>query len=53
MEQLTDQDKKKLIDHMNQFENETWIDHAHWAWENLGIRITPNDCARLMIHSMF
>lgn len=53
MNNLDENQKKALITHMNQNEDDNWVQHANWVWWMFGVRITPDECAKLMMESIF
>lgn len=53
METLSEAQRTALIEHMKEQEDATWSEHALWALRVLKIAISPQDCAKLFMQSMF
>jgi hypothetical protein len=53
MENLTEAQKKQLVEHMNRNEDDNWAQHAMWATRQFNVAVEPQDCAKLFMSSMF
>ena len=53
MEKLTDSQKKLLVEYMNDHDGLSWNQHSAWATSTFRVIITPDECNKLFIQSMF
>jgi hypothetical protein len=53
MNTLTDTQKDEFVRHMNQYEDDSFEQHAQWANTKYGVNLTANDCSKIFMESMF
>jgi hypothetical protein len=53
MNKLTEAQKIILSKRINQYQDETWDQHAQWATEAFGTPITADECCKLFVELMF
>jgi hypothetical protein len=53
MEKLTESQKKLLVEYMKDHEDFSWNQHSAWATSTFRVIITPDECNKLFIQSMF
>ena len=44
---LTSQQRLELIEHMEQFDNDSYDIHGLWAWNNFDVFVTAEECRGL------
>ena len=50
---MDEEQKKQLIRHMNQNDNDSYARHAQWATYTFGFVVTTEECSRLYMESLF
>lgn len=53
MDKLTEQQKKLLVEYMNDHDGHSWEHHAQWATSTFRVTVTPVECNKLFMDSMF
>ncbi len=53
MDELTEQQKKLLVEYMNDHDGLSWDQHSAWASSVFRVEITPEECSKLFMESMF
>lgn len=53
MDKLTKSQQRLLIEHMKQYEDDSWEEHVLWARNRLGAILTPDECCKLYMESIF
>ena len=53
MEKLTESQKKLLVEYMNDHDGRSWDEHAQWAQATFRVAVTPDECNKLFMESMF
>ena len=53
MDKLTEQQKKLLVEYMNDHDGFSWNQHSAWASSMFRVIVTPEECSKLFMESMF